>query len=161
MKPGLGAVVTELDAVEVEELYGLRLQLEPPLAPHIVDHLRRRDLDDLERLAQAMRALPAGQPEEWSGLAYRFHRRLYELSGRRHTVRLVVQVLNLVEPYARVHAHLLGSRELTEDDQVALLRALRAADATVVAALIDQGIRRGLTDLVASMRAQPVPPLEG
>lgn len=157
MKPGLGAVVTELNVGEVQELYGLRLQLEPPLAADIVEHLARRDINDLARLVEAMRALDAEQSEEWSSLNYRFHRRLYELSGRRHAVRLVVQVLNLVEPYARVHAHVLGSRPQMQQERVDMVQALRDADAARVRELIEQSIRTARDELVASMAQFPVP----
>lgn len=157
MKPGLGAVVTELNVGEVQELYGLRLQLEPPLAADIVEHLARRDIDDLARLVEAMRALDAEQSEEWSSLNYRFHRRLNELSGRRHAVRLVVQVLNLVEPYARVHAHVLGSRPQMQQERVDMVQALRDADAARVRELIEQSIRTARDELVASMAQFPVP----
>lgn len=157
MKPGLGAVVTELNVGEVQELYGLRLQLEPPLAADIVEHLARRDINDLARLVEAMRALDAEQSEEWSSLNYRFHRRLYELSGRRHAVRLVVQVLNLVEPYARVHAHVLGSRPQMQQERVDMVQALRDADAARVRELIEQSIRTARDELVVSMAQFPVP----
>ena len=157
MKPGLGAVVTELNVGEVQELYGLRLQLEPPLAADIVEHLARRDIDDLTRLVEAMRALDAEQSEEWSSLNYRFHRRLNELSGRRHAVRLVVQVLNLVEPYARVHAHVLGSRPQMQQERVDMVQALRDADAARVRELIEQSIRTARDELVVSMAQFPVP----
>jgi DNA-binding GntR family transcriptional regulator len=151
MRPGLGAVVTELNVDEVQELYGLRLQLEPPLAQDIIEHLGRRDLDDLARVVEAMRTLETRQSEEWSSLNYRFHRRLYELSGRRHAVRLVVQVLNLVEPYARVHAHVLGSRPRMQQERVDMIEAMRDGDVTRVTVLIEAGIRTARAELVVSM----------
>jgi DNA-binding GntR family transcriptional regulator len=156
MRPGLGAVVTELNVGEVQELYGLRLQLEPPLAQDIIEHLGRRDIDDLARLVEAMQALGAQQSEEWSSLNYRFHRRLYELSGQRHAVRLVVQVLNLVEPYARVHAHVLGSRPRMQQERVDMLQALRDGDAARVRVLIEQSIRTARAELVVSMGEPPL-----
>ena len=140
-----------LDAGEVQELYGLRLQLEPPLAQDIIEHLGRRDLDDLARVVEAMRTLETRQSEEWSSLNYRFHRRLYELSGRRHAVRLVVQVLNLVEPYARVHAHVLGSRPRMQQERVDMIEAMRDGDVTRVTVLIEAGIRTARAELVVSM----------
>ncbi len=157
MKPGLGAVVAELSADEVTELYGLRLQLEPQLAKHIVEHVRRRDEDDLAGLVQAMAGLSREQSEEWSNLNYRFHRRLYELSERKHTVRLVVQVLNLVEPYARVHAHVLGSRPRMQDQRAAAVDALRAPDAAALGAVIEQSIAAARAELVSSMSGPPQP----
>lgn len=152
MKPGLGAVVTELKAEEVSELYGLRLQLEPPLAVHIIEHQRRRDVQDLAGVVDSMAALSQQQSEEWSNLNYRFHRRLYELSERKHSLRLVVQVLNLVEPYARVHAHVLGSRPSMQKQRAAVIGALRAQDAGQVEQVIRQSIEAARAELVASMR---------
>lgn len=157
MKPGLGAVVTELQAEEVSELYGLRRQLEPPLAPHVVEHVRRRDVTELAGMVEAMGTLSQEQSEEWSNLNYRFHRRMYELSERKHTVRLVVQVLNLVEPYARVHAHVLGSRPRMQDQRAAVVDALDAADAGRVGALIEESIGVARAELVVSMREPPLP----
>lgn len=154
MKPGLGAVVTELQAAEVHELYGLRLQLEPPLAPDIVRHVRRRDLDDLDALVAALGALGPEQSEEWSSLNYRFQRRLYELSERRHTLRLVVQVLNLVEPYARIHAHVLGSRAQAQEQRAQAVQALGAGDSGGLAALITASIEVARAELMASMDAE-------
>ncbi|NYD41833.1 GntR family transcriptional regulator [Nocardioides panaciterrulae] len=151
MKPGLGAVVTELRPEEVEELYGLRLRLEPPLAGDIIDHVGRRDIDDIDALVQTMIALAPSQLEEWSSANYRFHRRIYELSEQRHAVRLVVQVLNLVEPYVRMHAHVLGSRRGIEQRRVATVDALRAGDAALLHNAIEASILAGRAELVASM----------
>jgi DNA-binding GntR family transcriptional regulator len=154
MKPGLGAIVRELKAEEVNELYGLRLQLEPPLAQDIVQHVRRRDVEDLSGLLSAADALGQEHFEEWSNLSYRFHRRLYELSERRHTVRLVVQVLNLVEPYARVHAHVLGSRTRVQVERAETLEALRAGEASRLSQLLALSIETARAQLVESMVEQ-------
>lgn len=153
MRPGLGAVVAELQVSEVQELYGLRLQLEPHLAAPIAYHVRRRDTEDLTALVGAMGALGQDQSEEWSGLNYRFHRRLYELSEQKHAVRLVVQVLNLVEPYARVHAHVLGSRPREQQEQAAMIDTLRDGDVTRLEGLLRQSIEAARAELVASMGA--------
>lgn len=151
MKPGLGAVVAELSAGEVSELYGLRLQLEPPLAPYIVDHVRKRDLDELAETVESMDALEPVRSEEWSSLNYAFHRRLYEFSERRHTVRLVIQMLNLVEPYARVYAHVLGQRPRMLQQRHAALDALRAGDPERLRMLIIESIEVARTELLTSM----------
>lgn len=161
MEPGLGAVVTELSADEVNELYSLRLQLEPPLSPFIVDHVRPHDIGRLGELVEKMQDIAPDQSEEWSSLSYGFHRHLYELSDRRHTVRLVVQVLNLVEPYARLHAHLLGSRDRIQAQHAALVEVLRVHDAEQVRTLVSESITFSRSELVRSMAEQspPVDPL--
>lgn len=157
MNTGLGAVVTELEPAEVNELYELRLQLEPALAVPIVARARPVDVQTLASVVTSMGELEASQSEEWSTLNYRFHRRLYELSERRHAIRLVVQVLNLVEPYARVHAHVLGSRHQAQEQRAEMVAALRAGDGPTLRALLVDSIATARAELVASMQ-QVVPP---
>jgi len=140
INPGMGAVVTELDADEVDELYGLRLLLEPSLAEPILDHVGRRDIADLAGLVERLDAASDESGEDWSSALYAFHRRLFELSGRRHTVRLVVQVLNLVEPYARLHAQESGNRgELTKLCR-AMIAELEAGDSRQLRGLLELSI---------------------
>lgn len=157
MRPGLGALVTELSADEVEELYDLRLALEPPLASAVVAQSRRQDVEDLAGLVERMAQLADGEPESWSNLDYAFLRRMYELSGRRHTVRLVIQALNLVEPYSRVHVHVLGWKHRVLEEQVAMVEALRAADALALEKGITTSIAAAQTHLVSAMKASDAP----
>lgn len=153
MRPGLGALVTELSADEVEELYDLRLHLEPPLAAAVVAQASRQDVEELAGLVDRLAELAVLDSESWSTLDYAFLRRMYELSGRRHTVRMVVQALNLVEPYARVHAHVLGRRDRVLDEQRGMVQALQAADAPRLTELLHASIDAARTDLVSAMRA--------
>jgi DNA-binding GntR family transcriptional regulator len=157
IKPGLGAVVSELEPGEVDELYGLRLQIEPPLAPYIVANCRREDIEGLRRTADEMAALRAEETEEWSNLNYQFLRRLCEMAGRRHTNRLVVQLLNLVEPYARVHAHVLHSRAALQERLREMVKALENHDADTLSRLLAEGIETTRRDLLTGMAAAAPP----
>jgi DNA-binding GntR family transcriptional regulator len=151
MRSGMGAVVAELDAEEVEELYELRLQLEPPLAPRIMTNVGDGDIEDLSDLLRRVDEEP--DPEEWSGLNYGFRRRLYELSERPHSIRLVTQVLNLVEPYSRYYAHVLGGRDEIREELTGEIAALRDRDADRLGGLISDHLTRARQELVAAMRA--------
>jgi DNA-binding GntR family transcriptional regulator len=158
IKPGLGAVVPELEPQEVSELYELRLSIEPQLAEPIIAQISRADVEALAVIAQSMTELGADRFEEWFTLNYRFHRRLYELSGRKHFVRMVVQVLNLVEPYARVHAQALDSRAVMQTQREQTVAALRAQDAASLRSLIVEGIVAAREDLISALRTdQPNP----
>jgi DNA-binding GntR family transcriptional regulator len=157
MRPGMGAMVIELDAHEVEELYDLRLQLEPPLARTVAGQVRSRDIDELDALVQRMAQAPKPDPEEWSGLHYVFRRRLYEMSGRRHGLRLVTQLLNLVEPYSRYYAHVLGAQDRVGVELASEVAALRAGDGDRLAELIGANIEHVRRALVAAMGAGGAP----
>lgn len=151
MRPGQGAIVAELNAAEVKELYGLRLLLEPPLAPDIIENVRRRDVSELGAIVTSLATLPPSSSAEWADLGYSFQRRFYELSGRRHAVRLVVQVLNLVEPYARMHAHLSGARPAIDENRRQLVEALSAGYADALVATVVRGIEHTRDTLVGEM----------
>ena len=155
--PGLGALVAELSADEVEEVYDLRLRLEPPLAPSVVAQCRRQDADELAGLVERMADLVDGEPESWSNLDYAFLRHMYELSGKRHAVRMVTQALNLVEPYSRFHAHVLGWKGRVLEETRGMVAALRAGDADELAAVITGSIEAARKHLVSAMRASDDP----
>lgn len=155
IQPGLGAVVVELDADEVEELYSLRLQLEPPLARTVAQLISVREIDELETLTRRMEETTKVDPEEWSALHYAFRRRLYELSGRAHAVRLVTQVLNLVEPYSRYHAHVLGAKVRVGEELGREIAAMRERDGDGLYGLVADSINRVREALVEAMRQSP------
>jgi DNA-binding GntR family transcriptional regulator len=157
MRPGVGALVTELSAEEVGELYDLRLALEPPLASAVVAQSRRQDVRELAHLLERLAQLADGEPESWSNLDYAFLRRMYELSGRRHTVRMVIQALNLVEPYSRMHVHLLGGKDRVLAEQRAMVEALQAGNAEALQNAIAGSITAARTHLVTAMKASDSP----
>lgn len=140
IRPGIGVMVTELSAGDVEELYGLRLQLEPPLAEAIVGRVRGQDRGELEAILARMAALAPGDMDTWTNQHYLFHRRLIELSGRRHAVRLAIQVQNLVEPYSRLYMHLVGPQQHSVADHDEIIDALKAGAAPRLAARMTSGL---------------------
>jgi len=135
MQPGAGAVVIELHPAELVELFELRLALEPPLAAAAVGKLSPADLAELREAAARMAALAERDADLWATQHYAFHRRLLEHAGRRHALRLVTQVQNLVEPYSRLHVTLVGAREHAEIEHEPLLAALAGEDRDEVHAL--------------------------
>jgi DNA-binding GntR family transcriptional regulator len=151
MRPGIGAVVIDLNADEVNELYGLRMQLEPPLAEWIIARCRAQDLEQLEGILRRMSEMESAGVDDWANQHYLFHRRMVELSGRRHSLRLVSQVLNLVEPYSRLYVHLVGPGRHSVSDHEEFLAALRAKDPAVLAARMASGLETVRTQLAVSM----------
>jgi DNA-binding GntR family transcriptional regulator len=154
MRPGMGAVVFELDAHEVEELYDLRLQLEPPLARLVAEQARPREIEELDGLVRRMEKSPGPGPEEWSGLQYAFRRRMYEIPERHHTCRLVTQLLDLAEPYSRYYAHVLGAQDRVGAELQQEVEALRARDGTRLAKLITANVKDARRVLVSAMRTR-------
>jgi DNA-binding GntR family transcriptional regulator len=143
MRPGRRAVVTELSLGEVDELYALRLLLEPALGEAAVRQVRGTDVAALRRIQGEMNEI-ASQPEPdqeaWCELHYAFHRRLIELPGRHHHARVAVQVLDLLAPYARAHPREPGALRQAADRHTKMLDALEARDGSRLGGRIREGL---------------------
>ncbi len=141
MRPGIGAVVTELRPDELDELLELRMALEPALLASVVGKVSAQQLAELRAHAIRLGDLAVeGDLDSWCSEHYAFHRRLLELAGRRHSLRLVMQVINLMEPYARVDASLAPDGARSRCDHQALLDAIEAGDAGRTRQLAEQMI---------------------
>lgn len=154
MRSGEGAVVTRLDADEIRELYDLRLSLEPPLTGPIVANCSGRDIDRLESFTAEMEAVADTDSLRWSVLNYLFHRSMYELAERPHTLRVIDQVLNLVEPYSRVYVHVLAGLDRAQGEHADMIATLRARNADALAAAIRSHLTWARDGLVTSTEAQ-------
>lgn len=138
MKPGAGAVIAELKAQELQELFDLRLQLEPPLVGAVVGQASPSNLAELRSILDTMDAIGSNDLDKWGSQHFLFHRRIFELSGRKHSLRLISQVQNLMEPYSRIHVSMVGIQDHTLSEHRAILEALSRGD------------RKAVEDVVAS-----------
>ncbi len=155
MRPGIGAVVTELDPDELDELLSLRAQLEPSLTAAIVGRAGPPDFARLRQMVAQMAELADADRDAWCTLHYLFHRRIFELAGRPHSLRLVTQVLNLVEPYMRLQVAQTGVHDHGAE-HAAVLDALEAGDADRAAAMVSAALaaaRKHLAEFLPSVDA--------
>jgi DNA-binding GntR family transcriptional regulator len=145
LRPGQIARVVELTRKGVGELYDLRLALEPPLGPAVVDTASPADIRELENLVSEMEQ--TNDRSEWSTINAEFHRRMYAVVDRPHTRRVIFQVMNIVEPYSRVYVHLLHNLGRVSREHREMIKALRAADGERLRGLIElhlQGAQEGV-----------------
>ncbi|MEU8820416.1 GntR family transcriptional regulator [Actinoplanes sp. NPDC048796] len=134
-QPHRGMVVAELSPDEVDELFDLRLQLEPALAEEIVRGCRPRDVDALHRLAEQIHD-KGGDAAARAALNYQFHSRVYRLSERPLTIRFIDQLLQLVEPYSRQWVRSGHDLQRIDREHRQMVEALRGGDATALARVI-------------------------
>jgi len=157
--PGRGFRVTELDADEIGELYGLRLRIEPALAPRIISQASAPLIRDLCELEERMRQ--TDDPEEWANCNYEFHLRMYEAPAGNHSHRMARQLLDLVEPYSRFYVYELDNRDRVQAEHSSMMGALDSGDEWTLSSMIQthlEGARKGLTELM-SKREEVVDPL--
>src|SRR5215216_912816 len=145
LTPGQIARVVELTRKGVAELYDLRLALEPALGPAIVDTASPADIRELENLVRGMEQ--TNDRGEWSTINAEFHRRMYAVVDRPHMLRVIFQVMSIVEPYSRVYVHLLHNLGRVSREHREMIKALRAADGDRLRGLIElhlQGAQDGV-----------------
>jgi DNA-binding GntR family transcriptional regulator len=134
-EPHRGFTVTAIDADDVEEVYDLRILLESQAIRLALPVIRDDDLDDLERLFQAMQS--AASPDEQLAARERFYLRLYSITGR---PRLVGLIMRMRQEVARVlrWATIQHSSEIHEQ----FFEAVRVGDAERAVAQLAGHYRR-------------------
>jgi DNA-binding GntR family transcriptional regulator len=155
LRQGRGGVVAKLDVDEINELFSLRLLLEPPLAEPMIEGVRPTDLRALDRQAKQMTAVFAADPVQWSSLNSEFHQHMYSLANRPHTLRLVSQLINLVAPYTRIYLYMLEAADKSPTsfaEHREMLDALRDGDAKELRRCIYAHIDHARLRLTSAMR---------
>lgn len=130
---GAGATVRVLSLADLDELYDLRLVLEPEIAPHIVAGALPRHLASLRRHTDAMRS--ATDIGSWMRSNYTFHCELYAIADRPRTETVLRDLLSAVQPYSQQNVDQLGGRRQADDEHLAMIDATRSRDADALADL--------------------------
>lgn len=159
MLPHRGAIVTELTAEEVDDLFSMRMLMEPWLLERSIGRLTAEDLDELDRIQASYAAsLDSNDIAMWNGLNKDFHMRLYRHAGSPRMLSLVANLLTECDIHTRIQLlGIPGDRERAVAEHCALLDLCRARrDAEAVDLLrghIDH-IRQGLLDLARRRNEQ-------
>lgn len=133
MRPGDGATVRRLSPADLAELYDLRLAIEPLIAKPIMDEARPRDIDELQRMAQAIESTT--DLGDWIRLNFDFHAFLFALSNRPRTEAMLNSLLSAVQPYSSEHIGQLGGRTQASAEHLEMIDAIRRRDDAALAGL--------------------------
>jgi DNA-binding GntR family transcriptional regulator len=129
--PRVGYIVTSLSVRDFDEIFALRLALEPMATELAVPRATDEDLDRLERLARSVYELPklplAEQGAAISQLNASFHREVARIAGNS---RLERTIAGLIDDLERV-MHMLAYSETAAsvlDEHSELVAVMRAAE---------------------------------
>jgi len=152
--PNRGYFVTPLSADEAEEVYDLRLKIEPDAAARaclkateIEQNAARETLDLLDRDA-------AAQKPTVGALNRAFHLALVTPGGRLITARMVKRLHTIADRYVRKHLEPLGRNVQAEAEHEEILAAWLARRSDNVAKLIRQHLEHTLEDLRRQLRVE-------
>ncbi len=158
--PHRGAIVAELTFDEVEELFNMRMLLEPYLLERSAPRIAPEDFARLWVIQDAYRdALDNDDIAEWNDLNKQFHMMLYQHADSPRIASTVQNLLTECDLHTRIQLiNIAGDRERAVAEHTALLRLCeegRTAEATELLRQHLDHIRSGLMELARAKRAQP------
>ena len=137
---------------DVDEVYGLRMVLEPHAVRLAVPRITTADLSDLDSLLDDMKAAVAsGDRERYVEVNESFHRLIYELAGHRRLVR-IIETLWYGMP--RTPSRIAGQMERSHGEHIEMLGAIRDGDADLAARLMEDHIRSAHLSVRESLGTQ-------
>jgi len=143
-------IVSVFGSEDVEEVYGLRMLLEPYAARKAIEHLTEGDLQELESIEQEMREAASQQEiERYVYLNQEFHTMLYELSRQRRLVALIQSLWSGLLPLTPIAVP--GQLDRSVSEHQALLQALREKQYARVEELIRAHIQHAEMSLKAHL----------
>lgn len=125
--PHRGAVVAELSADELSEIYEIRASLEAMAARLGVPRLTPDQLDILAKYVEDMES-PNRDVVAIIETNRRFHSLIYEASGRRRLCDLISMLRNSTQHYLHAYIRVLGRGPDAQADHRAILEACRNRD---------------------------------
>jgi DNA-binding GntR family transcriptional regulator len=134
--PHKGAIVSELSAAQIEEVYEMRSVLEGLASGLAVKHL---DDADCERLAGILAALrQATDVHEWSSLNAEFHMRLAAGCDRPRLLEQIALLRRQCQPYVRMYVQHLHKDAQADREHAEIMQAAIERDAPRIESLVRQ-----------------------
>lgn len=132
--PHRGAIVSELGAAEVEEIYEMRAVLEGLACRLALPNLEEKDVDAVRGALEAMSA--TRDIREWTRLNGEFHAGMFVPCERQHLLKVIERLRRQCEPYVRMYVHLLRGEMQADREHHAIFDALLAGDGEDVERLV-------------------------
>ncbi len=141
---GKGATVNGLSAAEAEEIYLMRIGLEPLVLRHSLPNLSVIGLARAESILHTIQSLDDITQEQWHMLDHEFHTTLYQGSPHermKRTVKLLHD--NLARYFAIYKSYGMSFRTESDAEHRQILEACKAKDGERACAILNQHLEHG------------------
>ena len=141
LHPHRGAIVSELSADELNEVYLVRMILESTAARLAAPNMDQERIAVLEGLIQELESTT--DPDHWLALNNQFHATIYQAANRPRMVSIIEYVRNISAPYIRQFIELREHMDSSRNDHRRLLEACKLRDGQ----LAERELRKHLQDV--------------
>jgi DNA-binding GntR family transcriptional regulator len=152
LNPRRGYEVAPLDPKAVEDIFDLRLRIEPAAAAAGCSNATDEDRAKTRELLNALNGATGTHDATTAELNRAFHLSLVAPAGRPLTTQLVERLHILAERYVREHLKPTGRTDRAKREHQELYDAWAAARPQSVESLLDAHIGRTLDDLRAQLK---------
>lgn len=142
-----GYFVSGLSSEEAEEVYALRLKLEPEAVAIAARTATDADRSHAQEVFRALDHVTHSRGEGVGALNRSFHLALIRPSGRLITTNILERLQLLAERYVRKHLEPLGRDVRASDEHRCLLQAWLERDEAEVSRLTSEHIQQTIEDL--------------
>ena len=135
--PHIGAIVSELDADKIIELYLIRIELESLATRLAVDHITSGDIDFLIKKNHDMeRAVKAEKYEKLGALNKEFHLRIYQAAPYPTLTQLIEDLWDKMERTQCVFSFVPDRASASVEEHKKIIEALKAGDTVLSEKLV-------------------------
>lgn len=149
-----GYFVSSLNAAEAEEVYALRLKLEPAAVATAAKRATEAERQHVIATHDALDKATHAHGEGVGAFNRAFHLALIQPSGQSITTMLLERLHVLSERYARKHLEPLGRDQRANDEHQEILKLWLARDSKAVSKAVHAHIRQTIVDLRRQLAAQ-------
>ncbi len=152
--PNRGFFVTPLSAEEAEEVYALRLKIEPEAAAYACMKANEAEQAAAREALNLLDREAAAHEPTVGSLNRAFHTALVTPGGRHITARTVMRLHVIADRYVRKHLEPLGRHVRAEEEHEQILAAWLERRSSEVSRLIHQHLEHTLEDLRKQLIAE-------
>jgi DNA-binding GntR family transcriptional regulator len=148
--PNRGAVVSELSALEAEEIFDIRTYLELGALELALPHVTERIFDAAEKILDRMDTAGASK---WADMNRSFHATLYAPASRPRLMGLICSMHDNVGRYMRLYLDTLNFQSESQKEHRDLLAACREGDLLTAQRILREHMRRAREQLVRYLKS--------
>ncbi|WP_165222719.1 GntR family transcriptional regulator [Affinirhizobium pseudoryzae] len=153
--PQKGAIVSELSRSEIDDVFDLRLLLEPRLLLASAPRLQEADFVALdEKQAEYVRAIAMGQVNDYGRLNADLHMAMYHRAEMPRSQQIVASLLQTSDRYTRLQLSNSAAMDKAMAEHAELIRLLREGQWERSADLLRNHIATVRTDLIKVVSGQ-------
>ena len=145
--PNRGAVVTELSAEEVDEIYTMRIALETNALERAIPNLQSADFIR----ARGVLEILEGEPDrvQWSELNWEYHATLYQAARMPRLLNTIEMLHNNVARYLIIYLDRLSAQDLSQQQHWAIFNACQEREIITANKYLTNHLRQASERLMA------------